>query len=48
MRKLIATTMLSLDGVLQAPGGPEEDPAVAPSRSAAGRSTTGTTPRAAT
>src|SRR5262245_28812175 len=27
MRKLIATTMVSLDGVLQAPGGPQEDPA---------------------
>ena len=27
MRKLIATTMVSLDGVLQAPGGPDEDPA---------------------
>jgi len=26
MRKLIATTMVSLDGVLQAPGGPDEDP----------------------
>ncbi|HUP10476.1 MAG TPA: dihydrofolate reductase family protein [Caldimonas sp.] len=26
MRKLIVTTMVSLDGVLQAPGGPEEDP----------------------
>ena len=26
MRKLIATTMISLDGVMQAPGGPEEDP----------------------
>lgn len=26
MRKLIASTMLSLDGILQAPGGPEEDP----------------------
>jgi len=26
MRKLIASTMVSLDGVLQAPGGPEEDP----------------------
>ena len=26
MRKLIASTMVSLDGVIQAPGGPEEDP----------------------
>jgi dihydrofolate reductase len=26
MRKLIASTFLSLDGVLQAPGGPDEDP----------------------
>ena len=26
MRKLIASTFVSLDGVLQAPGGPEEDP----------------------
>src|SRR6266849_6233903 len=26
MRKLIAITQLSLDGVMQAPGGPEEDP----------------------
>ncbi|WP_077003412.1 dihydrofolate reductase family protein, partial [Variovorax sp. KK3] len=26
MRKLIASTMLSLDGIMQAPGGPEEDP----------------------
>ena len=25
MRKVIATTMVSLDGVMQAPGGPEED-----------------------
>ena len=27
MRKVIAATFLSLDGVMQAPGGPEEDPA---------------------
>ena len=26
MRRLIASTMVSLDGVLQAPGGPDEDP----------------------
>ena len=26
MRKVIAMTMVSLDGVMQAPGGPEEDP----------------------
>lgn len=26
MRKLVASTFVSLDGVLQAPGGPEEDP----------------------
>lgn len=26
MRKLIASTFVSLDGILQAPGGPEEDP----------------------
>jgi dihydrofolate reductase len=26
MRKVIATVMVSLDGVMQAPGGPEEDP----------------------
>jgi dihydrofolate reductase len=27
MRKVIAATFMSLDGVMQAPGGPEEDPA---------------------
>ncbi len=27
MRKIIAATFVSLDGVMQAPGGPEEDPA---------------------
>ncbi len=26
MRKLIASTFISLDGVMQAPGAPEEDP----------------------
>lgn len=26
MRKLVASTSVSLDGVMQAPGGPEEDP----------------------
>ena len=26
MRKLVAVTQMTLDGVIQAPGGPEEDP----------------------
>jgi dihydrofolate reductase len=26
MRKLIASTFVSLDGIMQAPGGPQEDP----------------------
>lgn len=26
MRKIIAATFISIDGVMQAPGGPEEDP----------------------
>jgi hypothetical protein len=26
MRKIIVITMITLDGVMQAPGGPEEDP----------------------
>ena len=29
MRKLVASTFVSLDGVMQAPGGPEEDPTAA-------------------
>jgi dihydrofolate reductase len=29
MRKLVASTSVSLDGVMQAPGGPEEDPTAA-------------------
>ena len=28
MRKIVVLTMVSLDGVLQAPGGPEEDTTV--------------------
>ena len=26
MRKIVANTFMTLDGVMQAPGGPEEDP----------------------
>jgi hypothetical protein len=26
MRKIIAITQVTLDGIMQAPGGPEEDP----------------------
>jgi len=26
MRKLVANTFVTLDGIMQAPGGPEEDP----------------------
>lgn len=32
MRKLIASTFVSLDGVMQAPGGPDEDPTGFPHR----------------
>jgi hypothetical protein len=41
MRKIIVNTFMTLDGVMQAPGGPEEDPAGG-FNWAAGRSTTGT------
>ena len=41
MRKVLATAFVSLDGVMQAPGGPEEDP-TGGFRSAAGRPTIGT------
>jgi hypothetical protein len=42
MRKIVANTFMTLDGVMQAPGGPEEDPQEA-SSTVGGRSTTGTT-----
>lgn len=42
MRKIIASTFLSLDGVMQAPGGPERRTRGAASSSAAGPRPTGT------
>ena len=42
MRKLIASTFVSLDGIMQAPGGQEEDP-TGGFASAVGRSITGMT-----
>jgi hypothetical protein len=41
MRKLVVNTFMSLDGVMQGPDGPEEDP-TGGSASAAGASTTST------
>ena len=41
MRELVVNTLLTLNGAMQAPGGPEEDPAAA-SSTAAGRSRIGT------
>jgi hypothetical protein len=40
MRKLVVNTFLTLDGIMQAPGGPEEDPTGG--FTLVGRSTTGT------